>query len=121
MDINKLNSLVSDTQSSGQSHKAGVASGAQQAAKAPQSDKTASDKVSLDAYRFRSDEQFAKSELDKLSKSSFDKVRAMKSQLVAYEKAASDSPEAARNTELGAKLNDPDVWKSIAERLLNTR
>ena len=59
-----------------------------------------------------------KTELDKLSRGSFDKVRAMKAELTEYENAMKSSPEDAAKTTLGAKLNDPAVWENIADAML---
>jgi hypothetical protein len=119
MDISKLNNIIStDTSAAGLSQRGQV----QQVRNDVPLNRTstATDKVTLESYGFRSDEsRFAKTELDKLGRSSFDNVRSMKSQLMEYEAAAKQSPEAAAATEFGAKLNNPAVWTSIAERILN--
>jgi hypothetical protein len=119
MDISKLNNIIStDTSAAGLTQRGQVQ---QVQNDAPLNRNNGiTDRVSLDSYGFRSDEsRFAKTELDKLGRSSFDNVRAMKTQLMEYEAASKISPEAAAATEFGAKLNNPQVWTSIAERILN--
>ncbi|MCC5926829.1 MAG: hypothetical protein JJU41_09755 [Bacteroidetes bacterium] len=121
MDINRLSNIITDTQSAGMGQKAAnVGSNAQVQDVSQQSKSTneVADKVSIDSSRVRNEAEFAKTELDKLSRGSFDKVRAMKAELTEYQTAMKSSPEAAANTTLGAKLNDPAVWEDIADAML---
>lgn len=121
MDINRLSNIITDTQSAGMAQKTSNAGGnAPVQDSAAQSNKAAdvSDKVSIDSSRVRNEAEFAKTELDKLSRGSFDKVRAMKAELTEYENAMKSSPEDAAKTSLGAKLNDPAVWENIADAML---
>lgn len=64
------------------------------------------------------DEIFAKGEMKKLNELSFKKVKIMKSKISEYYAAGSISEEAARETEIGKLLNDPDVWENIANKIL---
>ncbi|KPP96503.1 MAG: hypothetical protein HLUCCA01_11410 [Bacteroidetes bacterium HLUCCA01] len=121
MDINRLSNIITDTQSAGMAQRTSNTGGnAPVQDSAAQSNKAAevSDKVSIDSSRVRNEAEFAKTELDKLSRGSFDKVRAMKAELTEYENAMKSSPEDAAKTTLGAKLNDPAVWENIADAML---
>lgn len=121
MDINRLSNIITDTQSAGMGQKAAnVGSNAQVQDVSQQTKSTneVADKVSIDSSRVRNEAEFAKTELDKLSRGSFDKVRAMKTQLTEYQNAMKSSPEDAAKTTLGAKLNDPAVWEDIADAML---
>ena len=84
--------------------------------KTQQTKATEYDKVTLNSAR-QSEKQFAKTELDKLNKDSFNKLQDYKSKLNAYEAAKEQSPEAAANTEIGQMLNNPDVWAKMAEKI----
>lgn len=121
MDINRLSNIITDTQSAGMGQKAAnVGSNAQVQDVSQQTKSTneVADKVSIDSSRVRNEAEFAKTELDKLSRGSFDKVRAMKTQLTEYQNVMKSSPEDAAKTTLGAKLNDPAVWEDIADAML---
>lgn len=121
MDINRLSNIITDTQSAGMGQKAANVGNNAQVQDVNSQSKSApevADKVSIDSGRVRNEAEFAKTELDKLSRGSFDKVRAMKAQLTEYQNAMKSSPEEASKTALGAKLNDPAVWENIADAML---
>jgi|GEM_PF-529252 len=82
------------------------------------SDPVWSDKVSLEQYPFRNNEElFAKSELNKFNHSSFEKLKVIQARLSEYASARQQSEQAAERTELGKMLNNPTVWEKIAERM----
>ncbi|WP_421774939.1 hypothetical protein [Gracilimonas sp.] len=117
MEINKLtnqaNAHIKSTDASESS---------QNASKVSRADKSAelTDKVSLENFSAKKSEQlFAKIELEKQNQSSFGKLKEMKAKLQAYEAAKNESPEAAKNTEIGKMLNDPEVWSKIAENMVD--
>lgn len=116
MDINKLTNHIN-----GQVNGAGSAENSQKASQtssAKQEDNF-SDKVSLDKFDHRkSEELFAKIELEKLNQSSFNRLKDVKAKLVEYEKARNISEEAAQETEIGKMINDPDVWENIAKNIV---
>lgn len=118
MEINKLSNHIT-----GQVN--GTGNGAeqvQQASKvnAPNKVNESSDQVSLNGFGTKkNDELFAKIELEKLNQSSFGKLKDMKAKIQAYQAAADESPEAAANTEIGKMLDNPDVWGSIAEKMVD--
>jgi phenylalanyl-tRNA synthetase alpha subunit len=117
MEINNINNNISNKISSQNNEVDGV----KQAAKVNQVDKTSdtSDKVSLGNYAVnKSEEQFAKIELNKINKASFDKLSGYKAKIQEYQAAKAESPEAAGNTEIGKMLNDPEIMGSIAQRML---
>lgn len=79
------------------------------------------DKLSLDSYSFRQNELlFARSEYNKQSQTSFEKLREMKTRLDEYISASNISIEKASETEIGKKLNDPLVWEKIARKIMDT-
>jgi hypothetical protein len=115
MDINningKLNGHLNGTRSSEET-------GKPQADIKPASKNGYSDKVSLGRYSGKKNEElFARVELEKLNQSSFDKLRTMKAKIAEYEEAKKSSPESAAETEIGKMLNNPGVWKEIADKI----
>lgn len=91
----------------------------------PTSDKSSdsawSDKVSLEQYTFRDNEElFAKSELNKFNQSSFEKLKVIQARLSEYAAAKQESDQAAERTELGKMLNNPSVWEKIAQRMADS-
>lgn len=118
MEINKLTNHIN-----GQLNNSNAVDGSERAAKAGAVDKSkdTSDKVSLSnpTQAKKSEELFAKIELEKLNQSSFDKLKSYKVKLQEYEAAKGQSDEAAANTEIGKMLNSPDVWGEIAQNILD--
>jgi len=66
----------------------------------------------------KSDERFAKKEIEKLTESSSGKLKEMKAKISEYQAAKLISDEEANNTEIGKLLNDPDVWGAIARKIM---
>jgi hypothetical protein len=66
----------------------------------------------------KSDERFAKKEIEKLTESSSDKLNDMKAKISEYQAAKLISDEKANNTEIGRMLNDPHVWNVIARKIM---
>lgn len=78
-----------------------------------------SDKVTIKSSNsHKSEKQFARLELEKLNQSSIDRLKDYKAKISAYQQAKASSPEEAGETEIGQKLNDPDVWSDIAGKIL---
>ncbi|NGP87366.1 hypothetical protein [Fodinibius halophilus] len=116
MDINKLNSSASNSFNKTEETSKGQK---QSGVSSKQSSPNTADKVSISDYKFRKNDQlFAKVELDKLNDSASDELVEMNKQVSEYQKAKEVSPEAAQNTEIGQKLNDPNVWEDIAGKML---
>ena len=119
MDINRLSNIITDTQSAGMAQRTSNTGGnAPVQDSAAQSNKAAevSDKVSIDSSRVRNEAEFAKTELDKLSRGSFDKVRAIAKQNYRSTKNAMKFVNTGRcdqNDLRAAKLNDPAVGENI--------
>ncbi|MEX0944422.1 MAG: hypothetical protein WD513_01315 [Balneolaceae bacterium] len=117
MDINNISNLIknhiNESKSAGSSEKSDAVS--------PKKDNDSiSDKVSIDRQNsMKSEEHFAKIELNKLNQTSFEKLKLMKAKLVEYENAKADSPDKAAKTELGKLLDNPDVWGDIANKILD--
>ena len=79
-----------------------------------------SDKVSIKDYTFHNDEKlFGKLQLDKLNESSAKQLGKLKAKVNEYQKALHSSSQDADKTELGMKINDPDVWGDIANKILH--
>jgi len=77
------------------------------------------DKVSIRDYPFHNDERlFAKLQLDKLNNSSSKQLGKLKAKVNEYQEALNSSSLDADKTELGKKINDPDVWGDIANKIL---
>ncbi|MEQ8525910.1 hypothetical protein [Gracilimonas sp.] len=117
MEINKLTNHVN-----GQIKSTDASESSKGASKVTRTEKPAefTDKVSLENYSAKKSEQlFAKIELEKLNQSSFGKLKDYKAKLQAYEAAKNESPEAAKNTEIGKMLNDPEVWSKIAQNIVD--
>lgn len=117
MEINKLTNHIN-----GQVNGAKSTEGAESTQKANNVDhkQANTDKVSLsNSSANKSEELFAKIELEKLNQSSFDKLKGMKAKIDAYQTAKSESQEAADNTEIGQMLNDPEVWGKIAQNIVD--
>jgi hypothetical protein len=115
MEINKLTNHIS-----GQTNSTHASEGSQSASKITARDRShaVSDKVSLENFSSKkSEELFAKIELEKINHASFEKLKGYKMKLQEYEAAKQVSPEKAGNTEIGKMLNDPDVWSKIAQNI----
>lgn len=115
MEINKLANHIS-----GQTSDAHALEGSRSASKIVARDRTdvVSDKVSLENFSTKkSEELFAKIELEKLNQASFDKLKGYKMKLQEYEAAKNVSPEKAGDTEIGKMLNNPDIWSKIAQKI----
>lgn len=115
MDINKLSNHIDrkldGTRPADQNQKA-----ANNSVKAPDSE--IADKVSLNSFKSnKSEELFAKIELEKLKHNSFDKLKEMKAKLSEYEAAKSDSQKDVKETALGKMLDNPEVWEEIAKKI----
>ncbi len=79
-----------------------------------------SDKVSLNEYsRAKNEKLFAKIELEKLNTSSFDRLKEFKAKLNEYETALKESPDKAAETDIGKMLENPEVWESIATKIVD--
>ena len=117
MEINKLTSNLSN-QVNGSKPEAVGETGT--VSKSDKASPDFSDKVSISKNGSnKSEELFAKIEMEKLNQSSFEKLKGMKAKLQAFEQAKGISDEAANKTEIGKKLNDPEVWGKIAENILD--
>jgi len=115
MDISKLNSINGNNINKTNETSEGSASGKTSKSSAD----TPKDKVSLGDYQFRNNDQlFAKLELEKLNESSSQQFKEMKSQVSEFLNASEHSAEAAEETELGQKINDPAIWEDIATKIL---
>jgi len=78
-----------------------------------------SDKVSSGNYHpDMSEHLFARNELEKLNQTSFEKLKTMKTKITEYQAAKEVSEEAAKETEIGKLLNNPEVWGEIANKIL---
>lgn len=109
---NSINGKVNETREAEQGRKA-------EGKQISESKKDISDKVTLDSYNFKKNEQlFARIELEKLNQSQFDKLKSYKAKISEYEAAVKISPEAAKETDLGKLLDNPDVWDEIANRII---
>ncbi|MDI6401497.1 hypothetical protein QLX67_05775 [Balneolaceae bacterium ANBcel3] len=115
MDIKKLNTHISETHGPRQSaSSSGIPS-------SPEIKKQSTDQVSIDQHKFKQNEAlFARTEYDKQSQAAFDKLRAMKTELNAYEQAKSDPSADPSKTKIGQMLDSPDVWEDIAKKILNS-
>lgn len=82
-------------------------------------DNEISDKVSVSSSfkSKKSEELFAKIELEKFKRGSFDRLKDMKAKLTEYEAAKAKSPEEAKETAIGKMLDNPDVWEEIAQKI----
>lgn len=117
MDINNISSLIKNHISES---KAAASNEKSDAVSAGKGKDAITDKVTIESQRSaKSEEQFARIELDKLNQSSFEKLKSIKAGLVEYEKAKATSPDAAANTEIGKLLNNPEVWGDIANKVLD--
>lgn len=116
MDINKISSHING-KVNGTDSSAGTGKTTADSLKA--SSNSVSDKVSLNGYTAdKSEAIFARIELEKLNSASFSKLKEMNSKIEEYEAAKKVSPEAAAETEIGKMINDPDVFQSIAEKII---
>lgn len=116
MEINKINNHIS-----GRLNETDASEHNREAAKVSNSNKAESlkDTVSLENYSAKkSEELFAKIELEKHNQDSFDKLKSYKNKIQAYQAAKAESPEAAAQTEIGEMLNNPDMWGKIADAIV---
>ncbi|MAO63650.1 MAG: hypothetical protein CL666_01490 [Balneola sp.] len=117
MEINKLSNHINGQVNNTKGTES--AEGAQKAS-AVENKNSNADKVSLSgSSASKSEELFAKIELEKLNHSSFEKLKGMKAKIDAYQSAKADSPEAANKTEIGQMLNDPEMWGKIAQNIID--
>lgn len=114
MDINKLsqhlNSPVNNTKTDGAERASNVSGVEKNSGDSP-------DKVSLSSHSKKSEELFAKIEMEKLNQASFSKLKDYKIKLQEYQAAKNESPEKAKQTEIGKMLDDPAVWGEIAKNI----
>ena len=83
-------------------------------------DNGVSDRVSIGSFSSsKSEELFAKIELEKLNQTSFEELKTMKSKISEYQAAKEVSDQAASETEIGKLLNNPDVWGEIASKIID--
>ncbi|MDR8393024.1 hypothetical protein NC796_17845 [Aliifodinibius sp. S!AR15-10] len=117
MNINKLSSHIN-----GEINETNAAKGGQEASDSAQgkSDGKVVDKVSIENYNSNNEKLFAKLELEKLNHGSSERLKDMKAKINEYKEAKKVSAEAAQQTEIGQKLNDPDVWGKIADDILGS-
>lgn len=109
---NHLNKELKDSEAASKGSSSSAASNSK-------SDERYSDKVTLgNGPAEKTDQIFAKLELEKLNHSSFEKLKGMKAKLAEFEAAKEISQEKADQTEMGKLLNNPDVWGSIADKIL---
>jgi len=117
MDINKINNHASNPI---QSSKAEEAERTSKPAAADKS-RELSDKVSISTSSAnKSEELFAKIELEKLNQSSFEKLKMMNAKIKEYEAAKNAPGDLANKTEIGKKLNDLAIWEKIAKGILDS-
>lgn len=117
MDINKLNNNIN-----GRINKTEESSKGQKTTDAS-SEKSAVDSnvdnVSINDYKFlKNDREFAKLEMEKVNDASSKRLLEFKSKISEYQEAKNISDEAARETEIGRKINDSAVWEDIAKKIL---
>lgn len=115
MDINKLNNV-----SGNNVNKTNEASKGEESQRtSSKSSDSPADKVSLNDYQFRNNDQlFAKIELEKLNESSSQQFKEMKAQVSEYLEASQNPDVDANQTDMGQKINDPSVWGDIANKIL---
>lgn len=112
MDINKLNSISNNNIN--KADKTDKGEYARDTSKS--SADLPTDKVLLDDYQFRNNDQlFAKLELEKLNDNSSDQLQQMKQQVSEFLEA---SEESVQETKMGGKVNDPAIWENIAYKIL---
>ncbi|MEX0723673.1 MAG: hypothetical protein WD357_09200 [Gracilimonas sp.] len=117
MEINKLSTHLNNQINSAKSETTNEAS---KASKIERSSAELSDNVSLSNNGAnKTEELFAKIEMEKLNHSSFEKLKGMKAKLQEYEAAKGVSDEAAKDTDIGKMLNDPEVWGKIAQNIID--
>lgn len=116
MDINKLNNISGNNVNKTNETSKGEAS---QKVSSKSSADTPTDKVSLDDYQFRNNDQlFAKLELEKLNESSSQQFKEMKAQVSEYLEASQNPDADPQQTTMGQKINNPSVWGDIASKIL---
>ena len=116
MDINNISNNLS-SQLNGTNSAKGNGSASEVSISKP--DDSISDRVSINNYGSnKGEELFAKIEMEKLNQSSFDNLKSMKAKISEYQAAKEVSDDAAGQTEIGQKLNDPDVWGEIADKII---
>lgn len=115
MDINKLNNISGNNVNKTNE----TSKGKESQRTSSKSSDTPTDKVSLDDYQFRNNDQlFAKLELEKLNESSSKQFKEMKAQVSEYMEASQNPDTSIQQTEMGQKINDPSVWGNIANKIL---
>jgi len=116
MDINNISNNLS-SQLNGTNSAKGNGSASEVSISKP--DDSISDRVSINNYGSnKGEELFAKIEMEKLNQSSFDNLKSMKAKISEYQAAKEVSDDAAGQTEIGQKLNDPDIWGEIANKII---
>ncbi|MEL7833619.1 hypothetical protein [Fodinibius sp. Rm-B-1B1-1] len=116
MDINKLNNINGNNVNKTNETSKGKES---QETSSRSSAETPTDKVSLNDYQFRNNDQlFAKLELEKLNESSSQQFKEMKAQVSEYLEASQNPDADTQQTAMGQKVNDPSVWGDIANKIL---
>lgn len=115
MDINKIGNILNDAKASAQSPKT------VQDNSVSNSEPKYADKVTIKNNSTGKNEQdFARIEYEKQNRSSFESLKSYKAKLSEFEDLQKTDPSSAKLTEIGQKLNDPDVWKNMAEKILGT-
>lgn len=76
-------------------------------------------RVSLREYPpGRDDQQFARIELDKLNRQSFDRLKEVKSRLNEYQQSLNHPDGNTLESRIGQQLNSTDVLDTIAQKIL---
>lgn len=114
MDINKLSQHLN---SQVNNNKTDAAERTTKASGVEKASRESADKVSLSSNSKKSEELFAKIEMEKLNQASFDKLKNYKAKLQEYQAAKNENPDKAKETEIGKMLDDPAIWGAIAKNI----
>lgn len=116
MDINKLSNQINRKLNGTETPKSGEKASDSTSSK---STTQIADKVSLESFKSRNNEfLFAKLELEKLNESSSERLNDFKTKVIEYRETRKRSPEEAKKTEIGNKINNPSIWQDIAHKIV---
>lgn len=74
------------------------------------------DKLSVSAIN-KDELSFAKVELEKLNKAAMENISEYRQKIRDYQEVATSQMDKLKNNELHQRLNDPEVWSRIADKI----
>lgn len=121
MEINKLsNQLNNRLQESGRAEPDSATGKTGSARRSTDDSSPVDDRVSVRQLdESASDQELARTELDKMHRERFEKLQELKAKLQEFQEAKKEVVERILETELGQKVEDPSIMEQIAQQMMD--